>query len=241
MSLSLSPVQRSKSLYEQTYATLRASILSGELAPGDRLVETQLAERLGVSRTPIREALRQLQRETLISTDGSGGLRVTVITPVDAAQLYDCRMALEALSVRQACDHVTASKLEAIAALITEAEAVLMRSQHPPDRLPTNPSPQRLDPQLLDLDYRFHRTIAESSGNPWLVSLLDQVFDKMALLRIQTTRHNPNVLEVRDEHWQIYQAIAQRQPEAAVAAIQAHLAASKTRVIQTVKTLQVLQ
>lgn len=227
MNLSAPPIQRSKRLHQQTYEALRASILSGELAPGDRLVETQLAQQLQVSRTPIREAIRQLQREGLATADSNGGLRVTAISVEDAVQLYDCRLALEKLAVMEACQQASVNQLDQLEQYIAQAEALLSLQE----------SDQRAT-QLLDLDYRFHRLIAESSGNSWLVFLLDQVFDKMALLRLQTTRHDPGVLEIRSEHRQIYQAIAQRDAPFASNAIQAHLTASKTRVIKNIKDIQ---
>lgn len=227
MTSSLSSIQRSKSLYEQTYQALRASILSGELEPGERLVETQLADQLQVSRTPIREAMRQLQRDSLVIADMSGGLRVTTISMTDAAHLYDCRIALECLSVQEACRNATPEQVAQLESLVTQAE-----------HLASEPDGMAQSSRMLDLDYKFHRSIAESSGNPWLLTLLDQVFDKMALMRGQTTRHNPNVLEIRCEHRQIFEAIAQRNEAAAVAAIQSHLTASKARVLQEVQLLQ---
>lgn len=227
MTLSLPTIQRNKSLYEQTYHALRSSILSGELVPGERLVETQLAEQLQVSRTPIREAIRQLQRDNLVTTDGNGGLRVTTISIIDAAQLYDCRIALEQLSVQEACQNATVHQLENLAALVAEAEQLV---QQPPSNSHSA--------AMLALDYQFHHLIAESSHNRWLITLLEQVFDKMALLRTQTTQHNPTVLEIRDEHRQIFTSIAQRDISPAVAAIKTHLVASKERVIQEVKNLQ---
>jgi DNA-binding GntR family transcriptional regulator len=217
---SVVPIQRSKSLHEQTYQALRTSILSGDLAPGERLVETQLAQRLQVSRTPIREAIRQLQKDGLVTLDGLGGLQVTTISAIDAAQLYDCRIALETLSVTGACLQMTDEQMQQLAANVQQAEQIM---QNPPAELNVM--------ELLDLDYGFHRLIAESSGNRWLVTLLDQVFDKMMLLRMQTTRHNLGVLEIRIEHGQIYQAITQRQTEAALTALQEHLLASKDRVV----------
>ncbi|WP_088891380.1 GntR family transcriptional regulator [Leptolyngbya ohadii] len=231
MNLSAPPIQRSKSLHQQTYEALRSSILSGRLAPGDRLVETQLAQQLQVSRTPIREAMRQLQREGLVKADGSGGLRVTAISVLDAMQLYDCRLALEELSVVEACKHATQNQIDRLAYYVTEAEDLLTLKNT------QSLSSEAQTDQLLDLDYHFHRLIAEGANNPWLVFLLDQVFDKMALLRMETTRHDPGVLEVRLEHRQIYQAIAQRDRSAAAEAIQSHLTASKVRVIQSIKDL----
>lgn len=218
-------VQRN-TLHEQTYQALRESILTGELAPGDRLVEAHLAELLQVSRTPIREAIRQLQREELVTADEVGWLRVATVSPTEASHLYDCRIALETLAVTEACTHASEVHLQQLRALITQAEALASPKHSTPD----GPSP-------LEIDYQFHRTLALSSGNTYLGSLLDQVFGKMALLRAQTTYHNPDVLEIRTEHQLIYEAIAHHQIEAAVQAIQSHLTASKHRVVQELEQL----
>lgn len=226
MSFSSKPLKRAQSLHEQTYQTLRNAILSGELAVGARLVETQLADHLAVSRTPIREAIRQLQRENLVTTDGNGALRVAKFTIADAVQLYDCRMALEQLSVAEACRHASDSQLAQLELVVQRAEKTQGQQLH-----------QLTYYQLLHMDYEFHRLLAESSANAWLVQILDQVFDKMALLRLRTLEHNPEVLEIRSEHRRIYQAICDRDPVTATAAIQAHLMASKERVIQEIQQL----
>lgn len=226
MVLSSPPIQRGRSLHEQTYQTLRNSILAGDLVSGDRLVETQLAQQLQVSRTPIREALRQLQREGLIVADSGGGLRVTAISAADAAQLYDCRTALEQLAIVGACTHASLDQIRQLEQYVTQAEALV-------DEEASAATAAR----LLDLDYQFHHLIAESSGNTWLVFLLDQVFDKMALLRLQTTRRNPQVLNIRLEHRQIFEAIVQRNAIEATGAIQSHLTASKARVTKEIQLL----
>lgn len=221
------PLPRRASLHEQTYQTLRTSILSGELAPDERLVETQLAQQLAVSRTPIREALRQLQREGLVTMDTSGGLRVISISVADAVHLYDCRIALEQAAVSEACLNASDRTLEELQQSIAQAERAVQRAASTLNTF-----------EMLNLDYQFHRQIAESTGNPWLTDLLDQVFDKMMLLRVQTTRHNPKVLEICSEHRQICAAIASRDPDTAIAAIQAHLGASKIRVVKALAALQ---
>ena len=217
-------INRSKSLYEQVYHALRSAILTGALSPGDRLVETQLAEWLQVSRTPLREALRQLQQDGLVTADISGGLRVTTITAADAEELYDCRLALEALAVAGACTYATLEQLEAIAGCVAKAEGATANSHG-------SLSPEN----LLDVDYQFHHLIAESSGNRRLVTLLDSLFDAMALLRIQTLQQNPSVLDIRLEHRQIYEAILTRNPDVAVTAITEHLRASKIRVVKEIE------
>lgn len=225
MTLSSKPsIRRSKSLYEQVYDALRVAILAGELQAGERLVETQLAEWLQVSRTPLREALRQLQQEGLVTADVNGGLRVTTLTPTEAIELYDCRLALEGLAAAGACTQATPEQLRQIEAYVLQAEAVGQQGAQ-------SVSCQ----QLLELDYQFHRKIAESSGNRRLVSLLDTLFNAMALLRIQTLKRNPKVLDIQREHRQIYEAILTGNPEVARDAISSHLLASKARVVMEIE------
>ena len=226
MTLSSRFLKRSQSLQEQAYQALRTAILSGELVPGQRLVETQLAQKLQVSRTPIREALRQLQIGDL-AVDDQGVMKVATFTSEDAKKLYECRLALEHVSVSEACQTISDRQLIQIERLIQKAEKLLSTK---PTRLTSF--------QLLDLDYQFHRTIAQGSNNEWLVALLDQLFDKMMLLRIQTLLSNPTVLEVRWEHRQIYDAIAQRNSKKAIRAIQEHLVASQARVVQELEQIQ---
>ncbi|MBW4665171.1 MAG: GntR family transcriptional regulator [Chroococcus sp. CMT-3BRIN-NPC107] len=226
MPLSPRSLKRNQSLQEQAYQALKTAILSGELAPGQRLVEVQLAKQLQVSRTPIREAMQLLQHENLIANDTNDTLRVATISVTDAAQLYDCRIALEQLSVMETCQNATKSQLKELEQMVEQAE-----------KLVDKPS-QLTSFRLLDLDYRFHRLLAKCSGNPWLVSLLDRVFDKMQLLRIQTTKNNPQVLEIRTEHRQIYEPLRDRNSCAAVKAVTEHLIASKERVIREVQQLQ---
>ncbi|HIK16168.1 MAG TPA: GntR family transcriptional regulator [Leptolyngbyaceae cyanobacterium M33_DOE_097] len=223
----LRTIKRNQSLHEQTYQAIRSAILSGDLVAGSRLVETQLAEQLQVSRTPVREAIRQLQRENLITADMSGALRVAMLSVDDAVQLYDCRLALEQFSVMEACSNASIAQIEQLERMVFKAEKVMAQSERNLIRF-----------QLLHLDRQFHCLIAEMANNPWLVTLLDQVFDKMTLLRLRTIQHNPTVLEVYDEHRKIFQAICDRTPQVAIAATQEHLQASKVRVVHEIQQLE---
>lgn len=220
------PLQRTQPLKEQAYQAIRTAILSGEFTPGQRLIETQLAKMLQVSRTPIREALRLLQSEDLV-VEAHNVLRVATFSVADALQLYDCRIALEQLSVTAACEHATDTQLQKLSLLVTQAQ-----------KLVQSEASGLTNFQLLNIDYQFHRLLAESSGNLWLRSLLDQVFDKMMLLRIQTIAQNRNVLEIRFEHQRVYEAVRSRDPQAAKQAIYDHLVAAKTRVASEVENLQ---
>ena len=217
-------IQRSQSLRQQVYQAIKQIILKGDLASGERVVETQLAKQLQVSRTPIREAIGQLKREQLIVSKDNGGFRVATLSVEDAAQLYDCRIALEQLAVKDACEHITSKQLKQLEKYVLLAE----KSQS-----------NKSDPsKLLEIDYQFHHLITESSGNQWLLALLEQVFDKMALLRVQTTKHNPQVLEIRLEHREVYQAIALRDSDLAQATVKLHLMSSKARVVKEMEIIQ---
>ncbi len=219
-------IQRSQSLREQVYQALRKIILTGGLASGERIVETRLAEQLQVSRTPVREAIGQLQREKLIVSNPNGGFKVATLSIQDAIQLYDCRIALEQLSAAGACESVNSQQLQQLEEYVVVAENSAKSKVQPADSY-----------ELLELDYKFHQLIAASSNNQWLLTLLEQVFDKMALLRVQTTKHNPQVLEIRLEHRQIYDAIATKNPDLAQKTIKEHLIASKARVVRELEII----
>ncbi|MGB3668528.1 MAG: GntR family transcriptional regulator [Phormidesmis sp.] len=231
-------------LFSQTYVALRQEILSGSLASGEGLVEQALADRFAVSRTPIREAIRQLQQEGLIESDQRGGLRVSIITIADAVHLYDCRIGLEQVAVVGACENATARQLEDLQDCLAQAN---LSSPTAADKSATSNSQMshqasdhtaELENRLM-IDQSFHRLLADSSGNPWLADLLDQIFSKMALLRLTTTYRNPDVLEIWAEHERIVSAIVQRDAQAAAAAVRDHLLASKARVVDELQGLQV--
>ena len=219
-------IQRSQSLRQQVYQSIKQIILKGDLASGERVVETKLAQQLKVSRTPIREAIGQLKQEKLIVSKDNGGFKVATLTVRDAIQLYDCRIALEQLAVEGACEQITSKQLKQLEKLVLLAEKLIESQSNESDSL-----------KLLEVDYKFHHLIAESSSNQWLLTLLSQVFDKMALLRVQTTKHNPQVLEIRLEHREVYQAIALKNADLARSTIKGHLMKSKARVVREMEII----
>lgn len=219
-------------LFSKTYLSLRQEILSGNLVSGESLIEQSLADRFKVSRTPIREAIRQLQQEGLIESDQRGGLRVAVITIADAIHFYDCRLGLEQVAVIGACENATSQQIEDLQDCLAQANLAVpvqgdRNQQDNSDELENR----------LKIDQSFHRLLAESSGNPWLADLLEQIFSKMALLRLTTTYRNPEVLEIWAEHERIVTAIVQRDPQVAAMAVRDHLVASKARVVEELQGL----
>lgn len=212
---------RSPPLHEQTYIALRSAILTGSIGVGDRLIETQLADRLNVSRTPIREAIRRLQQESLVTTDPDGGIYVTRLSLNDAIKLYECRIPLEQLAVTGACKSATAQQLKAMEKALEQEEAMVSPVASPMDST-----------HLLDINCNFHQMIAISSDNPWLLPLLNQVSNQITLLRIQTLQGRDDVLDIHAEHYSIYEAIARRDITTAVQFMTEHLTASQARISQ---------
>ncbi|MEL6161500.1 MAG: GntR family transcriptional regulator [Cyanobacteria bacterium J06627_32] len=228
-------------LFSKTYLALRQEILSGKLVSGENLIEQTLADRFKVSRTPIREAIRQLQQEGLVESDGGGGLRVTIITIADAIHLYDCRLGLEQVAAMGACENATPAQLEDLQDCLAQANLSdpVVEKDASKRKSKRSVSPEDSDEleNRLHIDQSFHRLLAESSGNPQLADLLEQVFSKMALLRLTTTYQSPNVLEIWAEHERIVEAILQRDSQAAALAVRNHLVASKARVVLALQGL----
>ncbi|MEO0350457.1 MAG: FCD domain-containing protein [Cyanobacteria bacterium P01_A01_bin.15] len=210
-------------LYERVYLTLRASILTGEIRLGERLVESQLAQQLDVSRTPVREAIRRLQQEQLITADSPDGLTIVEISLDSAIQLYDCRIALEQLAVESACHRATPAQIQALKQNLVASGTL---TEQPDDS-------QTL--KRLELNYDFHHLVAQSSQNPWLISLLDQLSNQVKLLRLQILQAPMDVDAIQQEHWQIVDAIALGDAETAKQHIRQHLELSQTRIVNVFK------
>jgi DNA-binding GntR family transcriptional regulator len=150
-----------------TYARLRALLVRGELAPGARVGEDELATRLGVSRTPVREAMRRLQLEGLLVTDGGGARPRVAVAPLrgdEAREVYRAAGALEGMAARAAAALPPAERAalaDALRALDDALGAALgERGPHVPDRLSA-------------LHHAFHRRLAEACAGPVTLTLLD--------------------------------------------------------------------
>lgn len=204
--------------------------MSGELGLGERVNESQLAKQLEVSRTPIREAIRRLQQEQLLTTDSPDGITIVEISLDSAIHMYDCRIALEQLAVEGACRYATSAQLQALEQNLLDSEAIFKAQIA--DSYQGLPDQNNLGLKQLELNYDFHRLIAESSQNPWLRSLLDQLSNQVKLLRLQILQVPIEVEAIHTEHWQLFHAIARRDTEAATQSIRQHLELSKMRVVQ---------
>jgi len=203
---------------EAAYERLRAALARGELAPGARLFEPELAGLLGVSRTPVREALMRLAQEGLVELLPGRGARVRVLSPDEVAEVYEVRAALEAEAARLAALRASPAAKTALA----EAEAELHRI--PPEDVAAQTA----------ADARFHAALVAASGNRELERLFHQLDAKLALARRFSSDENQSPKTLA-EHRAILEAILASDPDRAAAAARAHIERFKALVARRLK------
>ena len=187
------------------YNLILEAIDVGIYKPGDRLVESELAERFGVSRTPIREALQRLETQSLLERDGRS-LIVASLDHNQMAELYMVRRELEGLAARLAAKHATNEEVRVLQDMV-EADNKLVG-----------------DPSALSrANRRFHEQIHLASHNRYLVQQLDLVHRTMALMATTSLAAQGRGQIAQDEHQAIVDAIAARDEEAAARALKDHI------------------
>jgi DNA-binding GntR family transcriptional regulator len=196
-------------------ARLRQEIVAGELQAGTRLRQVEIARRLGVSTTPVREALAALQREGLVQLHPQRGAVVFLPKVEDLREHYEIRIALEELAVAKAAEQFEPEWAEPLEALLEE-----MRTGPPAER-------------YLELNQRFHSELYARSGRERLVEMIVALRDaSSAYLNIfRATRDFP-VGHLDAEHHEILQACVARDPQRAAAAVRDHLQRTVDRVAE---------
>ena len=190
---------------KDAYTLILSAIDNGIYRPGDRLVESELAERFGVSRTPVREALQRLETQSMLKRDGRS-LIVATLDHNQLAELYTVRTELEALAARLAARHATPEEIRVLAGMIVEDRASL-----------GDPS------ALARANRRFHHQIHLASHNRYLVQQLNLVHRSMALMAGTTLAAKGRDSVTLDEHQAIVDAIGQRDEAGAEQALRRHI------------------
>ncbi|MBK1634702.1 GntR family transcriptional regulator [Rhodovulum adriaticum] len=190
---------------KDAYEMILEAIDVGIYGPGDRLVESELAERFGVSRTPIREALQRLETQSLLARDGRS-LIVASLSHDQMAELYVVRSELEGLAARLAARHATAEEVRVLRSMVRDDEALLE------------------DPAALArANRRFHKQIHLASHNRYLVQQLDLVYRTMALMSTTSLALEGRGCDALAEHGVIVAAIEAGDGDAAYEALKSHI------------------
>ena len=194
------------------YSLILEAIDRGDFAPGQRLVETDIADRLGVSRTPVREALQRLEAHGVVTREGRS-LKVATLDHSELGELYEVRQVVEGLAARLAARHAAPEEIEVLRGMV-EADRALLE-----------------DPTALALsNRRFHRQLHRASHNRYLIQMLESIRRSMVLLSSTTLISPGRGRESLSEHDRIVSAIEARDEGAAQTAAEAHISnAYRTR------------
>ena len=195
-------------LWDLVFQTLREAILRGDLKPGERLMEMTLANKLGVSRTPVREAIRMLELEGLAVTVPKKGARVAKMTEQDMEDAMEIRRALDEVAVRNVCAKIT-----------KEETAQLRLAQRAFERAIEEGDPI----EIAKKDEDFHNVIYNATGNQRLVALMSSMSEQLYRYRLEYLKKSDSCEPLIREHKAIMQAMEQGDVETAVENTKKHI------------------
>ena len=207
-------------LRDVVFTTLREAILRGQLQSGDRLREIHLAQQLGVSRTPVREAIRKLELEGLVLTIPRKGAVVANIAQKDLEDVLEVRCALEELAVRKACRKMTAEQLPLlIKAADTFEECIQSEDLE----------------GAAQADVDFHEVIIEAAQNHRLIEILSDIRSRVYRYRLENLKCKSSHPDLIRQHRMLCDALAQRDEEAAVSVIRGHIESQRDIIVENLK------
>ena len=183
-------------LRDVVFTTLRRAIITGEFTPGERLMEVSLARQLGVSRTPVREAIRKLELEGLVTMIPRKGAQVSHITEKSLRDVVEVRMVLEEYAVALACERITSSDCKELARLHEEFSLAVEKGDV-------------LD--IAEKDERFHDAIFRATDNDRLISIINSLREQFYRYRLEYVKDISQWSTLVNEHLALLNAIREVQ------------------------------
>ena len=210
-------------LRDVVFNTLRQAILKGELKPGERLMEIALAEKLGVSRTPIREAMRKLELEGLVVMIPRRGAQVANITEKDLNDVLEVRIALENVAIEKACTRMSEEDMGRLWLAAKEFEHTMAEGNLV---------------RLAEADVVFHEIIYRASDNKRLNQVLNNLREQMYRYRVEYLKREEAHPQLIAEHAAIIEYISKGEKKAATDIMCKHIDNQVTTVIDVIRTKQ---
>lgn len=207
-------------LRDVVFQTLRQAILRGELEPGERLMEIHLANRLGVSRTPIREAIRKLELEGLVVMIPRRGAIVASITEKDLKDVLEVRRTLEIMAGEIACDRITPELLEELNKTGQEFGKLKDSDDFT---------------SLAEVDVKFHDVIYAATGNQRLITILNNLREQMYRYRLEYLKDTGSHERLNAEHHEIYESIRKGDKAAVSAVIGRHIDNQRDAILAAIR------
>jgi DNA-binding GntR family transcriptional regulator len=199
---------RPDSLTRQVYESIRASIIRGELVPGSLHSVQELADVLGVSRTPVREALIDLSTQGMVKFERNRGVRILQTSLHDLEEIFALRLLLEVPAAFVAAEQVTDTALRSLG----KEFAAMERAAEGDD-----------EPTLMEHDRKFHGLILEASGNRRLANTVDRLRDLVLMRGVSTAGRSRSLGAILEEHREILGSMERRDPAATARALRAHI------------------
>jgi DNA-binding GntR family transcriptional regulator len=196
------------SLTQRTYESIRAGILRGQFPSGSVLAESTLVASLGVSKTPVRQALHMLRQEGLLTPGPRRQLLVCGISEERREEILDVREALERMAARKACEMMRIEDVDYLRLLLIRQKRAAEAGA---------------EDEFIELDEEFHLCIAAGADLPVVERMLGNLRGFVRVMRLGTERSRDHLYEVLAEHEAITDAIEQRDADAALAALDVHL------------------
>lgn len=197
-----------QSLTTKVYHYIRDGIIDGRYQTGEYLVETKLAEELGVSRTPIREALKQLELEDLVVSIPNRGVTVQTLSAQDIDDIFTFRLLLEGLAASWAAERIQPAELNRLSELVDMMELYTRRNNAE---------------QLARLDSEFHDTIYTACNSRVLKHILGMLHQYLQRARRSSLAMQDRIEKSLEEHYEILKSIEQHRPEEAKARMENHV------------------
>lgn len=208
----LSPLTDQLSLQERTYQALRTALLDGDYLPGERVYEGAIAKALGVSRIPVREAIRRLQQDGLLDVRPHYGIYVATIPSEEIEDVYRIRGVLEATAAALAAERMSSEEIAELGTIVDEQRSAALSA----DSLPGEPV------SAVQAD-RFHHAIHVGAQSPRLLTLLQQLYAQVTHFRNLTLRLPGRAAVSAEGHTAVFEAIAKRDAVGAEHVMRLHI------------------
>ena len=207
-------------LRDAVYKTLRQALLRGELKPGERLMEIALAEELGVSRTPIRDAIRKLEQDGLVRMIHRKGAQVANITEKDLTDVLEVRIGLERMAIDKACQMIGREQLDLLEQAAKGFEEAIQGGYLT---------------EMAEADKNFHEIIYSVSGNKCLIEMQANLREQVYRYRMEYLKEENVRMILVEEHGQIVDAIRERDDEKAKNIIYRHIENQRVGIIRSIR------
>jgi DNA-binding GntR family transcriptional regulator len=204
------------SLRNKVFKHIKTQIITGEYSPGETLLESKLADELGVSRTPIREAIRLLELEGLVETTAKKGAAVLGISKKDVEDIFAIRQLIEGLAGRWAALHLAPEETKELQKIFDLMEFYALKNDVE---------------ELTELDNKFHHIIYEASGSKILKLTLSNLHEYVQMARLESLKIHDRLPHTLEEHRAILDAFLARDPEAAEKALAFHAKMAYSNII----------